>query len=376
MNSVLITANIFSDALSPLINLFDKVLVAIHSVVGSWGWSIIVLTILVRTALIPLTLKQIRSMQAMREFAPEIKALQEKYKGDRQKLNEEMMRFYRENEINPFASCLPLLAQAPVFIALFYLLQQDLKPHICPNIDSYAKSIGKSVSQVSCGQVPGSTGQEFLFIPDLTAKATGAVLVVLILLYVGSQLGSTLVMMTPTMDKTQRYIMFALPLFFVIFIVNFPAGLMVYWITTNLWTVGQQFVVKKTSPPIALEATGAAAVGSASKARDSGSESSGSKKSGGLMARLMEASAAAQEEAAAKKAESGDSSKSKRESGKRSASSSGASGRKKQDAKAAGSVKRTAGETPAGGDGYGDDGKRKSGPPPKKNRKKRTGRRR
>jgi len=359
VSNVLTIANIFSDALAPLINLFDKILVAIHGVVGSWGWSIIVLTVLIRSALIPLTLKQIRSMQAMREFAPEIKALQEKHKGDRQRLNEEMMKFYRDNQINPFASCLPLLAQAPVFISLFYLLQDDLKPHICPNIESYAKSVDKTISQVSCGQVPGSTGQEFLFIPDLTANATGAVLVVLIVLYVVSQLGSTLVMMTPTMDKTQRYIMFALPLIFVVFIINFPAGLMVYWITTNLWTVGQQFVVKKTSPPIDHEAEPAGEPeGKASKAAGKPS------KSGGLMAKLLEASANASEEAASRRSEQGSRGKSARSTGGKGSSDG------KADKKA------------SSGKGDGDSGtaeakpKGKSGPPPSRKKKKRTGRRR
>lgn len=246
MNTLNPVANIISDILGPVISALDWVMVQIHSVVGSWGLAIIFLTILVRIALIPLTVKQIRSMQAMQRLQPEIKALQAKYKGDKQKLNEEMMKFYRENEINPLGSCLPLVAQFPIFIALFYMLRQDLKLDICPGITQYAASIHKPVSAVACGQVPGSTGQEFLFIPDLTSKATGAVLVVLIAMYVGSQLGSSL-MMTSTMDKTQRNIMLAMPLVFVFFILGFPAGLIVYWITTNLWTVGQQYVVKRSS---------------------------------------------------------------------------------------------------------------------------------
>ena len=88
---------------------------------------------LVRAALLPLTLKQFKSMQNMAKFQPEIKKLQEKYKGDRERLNQEMMKFYRENKVNPFASCLPLLAQLPVFLALFYMLQDDLRLDICPD---------------------------------------------------------------------------------------------------------------------------------------------------------------------------------------------------------------------------------------------------
>ncbi|MFZ4534030.1 MAG: YidC/Oxa1 family membrane protein insertase [Alsobacter sp.] len=355
-----ITANIISDALAPLIAVFEKLLVGIHAVIPSWGLSIIVMTVVIRAALIPLTLKQIRSMQAMRELGPEIKAMQEKYKGDRQRMNEEMMKFYRDNQINPLASCLPLLAQAPVFISLFYMLQQDLKPHICPNITSYAASINKSVSQVACGQVPGSTDQKFLFIPDLTAKATGAVLVVLIVLYVGSQLGSSLVMMQPTMDKTQRYIMFALPLIFVVFIINFPAGLMVYWITTNLWTVGQQWVVKKTSPPLKPVVAGA---GSGSGSPPEPGEAK--KGSGGFMARLMDASAAA----SAEKAER-DAAKSSGTKAKGGKAAKGDAGTDK------GSSKKASSSSNGDGDGEGKPSGKKSGPPPQRNKKKRTGRRR
>jgi len=362
LSNLFITANIISDALAPLIAVFEKLLVAIHSVIPSWGLSIIVMTIVIRAALIPLTLKQIRSMQAMRELSPEIKAMQEKYKGDRQRMNEEMMKFYRENQINPLASCLPLLAQAPVFIALFYMLQQDLKPHICPNITTYAASINKSVSQVACGQVPGSTAQKFLFIPDLTAKATGAVLVVLIVLYVGSQLGSSLVMMQPTMDKTQRYIMFALPLIFVVFIINFPAGLMVYWITTNLWTVAQQWVVKKTSPPLTPVAVGA----SSGSSSGSSPPAEGDKKgSGGLFGRLLDASAAASAEKAERDAAKGSSDKTK-------------PGKPAKQTGTADKGLRKKSSSEGKGDG-GDDAKpsgKKSGPPPQRNKKKRTGRRR
>ena len=90
---------------------------------------------LVRAALLPLTLKQFKSMQNMVRFQPEIKKLQEKYKNDRERLNQEMMKFYRENKVNPFASCLPLVAQLPVFLALFYMLQDDLRLDICPDIN-------------------------------------------------------------------------------------------------------------------------------------------------------------------------------------------------------------------------------------------------
>jgi YidC/Oxa1 family membrane protein insertase len=235
-----------ANIVQPLIDVFDSILVFFHDSVGfSWGFSIIALTIVVRAALIPLTLKQFKSMQGLQRLAPEIKQLQEKYKDDKQRLNQEMMKFYQENKVNPFGSCLPLVLQLPVFFSLFYMLRKDLKLDICPGIVKYAAAHGTTVTATTCDQVsPGSA--QFLFIPDLTAKATGWVLAVLLVLYVGSQLLSS-VLMSVTADRNQRFIMIALPFVFVPFIQSFPAGLLVYWITTNLWTVGQQYVIRRTA---------------------------------------------------------------------------------------------------------------------------------
>jgi YidC/Oxa1 family membrane protein insertase len=216
---MMVLANIFQ----PLIDVADAVLLFFHDDVGfSWGASIIALTFVTRIAILPLSIKQIRSMRALQAFQPQIKEIQEKYKDDRQRMQREMMELYRENQINPLASCFPLLLQLPVFLALFYLLQDD--------------------------DVFGGTQPGFLFIPDLTANATGGVLAALIVIYVATQLGAGLVM-AATADRTQRLIMFGLPLVFVPIIISFPSGLIVYWITTNVWTIGQQFVVKRIAPP-------------------------------------------------------------------------------------------------------------------------------
>ncbi|MEA2312919.1 MAG: YidC/Oxa1 family rane protein insertase, partial [Solirubrobacteraceae bacterium] len=111
---------IASNPLQPLINVFEGILQFFHdNVVASWGASIICLTLIVRLCLLPLTLKQFKSMQAMAHLQPEIKKLQDRYKGDKERLNQEMMKFYRENKVNPFASCLPMVAQLPVFLSLF-----------------------------------------------------------------------------------------------------------------------------------------------------------------------------------------------------------------------------------------------------------------
>jgi YidC/Oxa1 family membrane protein insertase len=223
-----------------IVEALKPVLIFIHDTLGvSWGFSIVLLTVVVRAAMAPLTVKQFKSMQAMVSVAPQLKELQQKYKDDKQRQQQEVMKFYAENKINPFASCLPLLAQLPFFIGLFYLLQSDLRREIC---NQTAKA---------CGLVDGSNGAEkFLFVPDLTDKAHGAVLVVLIVLYIGSQLLSSL--LTPsTADRNQRMLMYGLPFVFTFFIINFPAGLIVYWITTNLWTVGQGYILRRRMGPIA-----------------------------------------------------------------------------------------------------------------------------
>jgi YidC/Oxa1 family membrane protein insertase len=236
----------FANVLQPLINVADSVMVFIHDhvVSGSWGFAIVGLTIVMRLVLLPLTLKQFHSMQSLQRLQPEIKALQAKYKGDKQRMNQELMKFYQENKVNPLGSCLPLAAQMPIFIALFYMLRKDLKHDICPHVVHAAQAAGKSITSVHCG-----SAAKFLFIPDLTAKATGAALGGLIVLYIGSQLASSL-LMTVTADRMQRRMMIVLPLVFVAFIISFPAGLIVYWITTNLWTIVQQFIVRRTVGPL------------------------------------------------------------------------------------------------------------------------------
>ena len=230
-----------ANPLQPLIDFFEGILKFFHDTGLSWGASIIALTLLVRIILLPLTLKQFKSMQSMAQLQPEIKKLQEKYKNDKERLNQEMMKFYRENKVNPFASCLPMVAQLPVFLSLFYMLRADLRRDICPDINPPTRD-----PPVPCGD--GGDAQ-FLFIPDLTNRAYGYVLVILIVLYVGSQLLSTLLMATTT-DRTQRMIFLALPFFFVLFVWQFPAGLLVYWITTNLWTIAQQAIVRKRLGPL------------------------------------------------------------------------------------------------------------------------------
>jgi YidC/Oxa1 family membrane protein insertase len=170
-----------ANVLQPLIDFSEGILKFFHNTVGfGWGLSIIFLTFVIRLIILPLTFRQVRSMQALQRLQPEIKKLQARYKDDRQRLNQEMMKFYQEHKVNPLSSCLPVLLQLPFFLALFYMLRHDLRMDICGQV---AKS---------CGAIEGDHGQKFLFIKDITDNATGAALIVLIVLYVGSQLPATL----------------------------------------------------------------------------------------------------------------------------------------------------------------------------------------
>jgi len=219
---------LIANVLQPLIDACEAVLRFWHDTIGdftgSWGVAIILLTFTVRIAILPLTFKGVKSMQRLQQLQPEIKQIQERYKGDRQRMNQEIMAFYQREKVNPLGSCLPLALQIPFFISLFYLLRSP----------SFKEDIAGNAS--------------FLAIDNLAEKVTDPILLgVLIVLYVGTQLAASAVTAISA-DPTQRRIMLALPFVFVFFIINFESGLIVYWITTNVWTIGQQLLVKKLYP--------------------------------------------------------------------------------------------------------------------------------
>jgi YidC/Oxa1 family membrane protein insertase len=223
-----------ADIFAPLENVAKAILDFFHDDVGfTWGTSIVALTVVIRTILIPLTYKQIKGMRAMQALQPEIKVIQEKYKNDRQRQQQEMMKFWQENKVNPLASCLPLLLQLPVFFALFRLLR------------------GAAFK----ADVLASGDQSWLFINSVIEKPQGTELIVLIVLFMGSMALSSLVMIqsSPGGGGSQQYIMLgAFALLGVFFVPGFPAGLSIYWITTNFWTVGQQYVAGKLIPAPAV----------------------------------------------------------------------------------------------------------------------------
>jgi YidC/Oxa1 family membrane protein insertase len=217
-----------ANVLQPLVDACQWILEFWHDLIGdfdgAWGVAIILMTFTVRLIILPLTFKGVKSMQRLQTLQPAIKQIQERYKDDKQRMNQEVMAFYQREKVNPLSSCFPLLLQIPFFIALFSLLRSsEFKADIASN-------------------------PSFLAIDNLAENITDPVLLgVVIVLYVGTQLAASAVTAISA-DPTQRRIMFALPFVFVIFIINFPAGLIVYWITTNVWTIGQQLLVKKLYP--------------------------------------------------------------------------------------------------------------------------------
>jgi YidC/Oxa1 family membrane protein insertase len=210
--------------LTPLENLLRDVLkwLGPHGTIGlTWAWSIVALTVIVRLLLVPLTVRQIHSMQNLQRHAPQMKELQKKYKDDKKRQQEELMKFYRENNINPASSCLPLLAQFPVFISLYLVLKHF--PHL-----------------------PGDNLM-WLGLVNITDKASVGWGPLLIAVYLVSQLASSY-FMSATADRSQRIMLLVLPFAFIPFVIHFKVGLVIYWMTTNLWTVGQGLITRRLMP--------------------------------------------------------------------------------------------------------------------------------
>jgi YidC/Oxa1 family membrane protein insertase len=222
---------ILGGLLSPIEDVLTEVLIWLHETGGlTWAWSIAALTVIVRILLVPLAIKQVHSMQSLQIHAPEMKAIQQRYKSDRQRQSEELMKFYRENNINPYASCLPIVFQIPIFFALFFVLR-DFEEEI---YDRFPESTLDWLGLVTITQDVG--------------ESAGSILLVAI--YVASQLTSTYLMSTSMQSAAQRWMIMLLPIVFVPFIfqIGFPTGLLIYWLTTNLWTTGQGIVTRRLMP--------------------------------------------------------------------------------------------------------------------------------
>jgi YidC/Oxa1 family membrane protein insertase len=225
-----------ANILQPIEDAAEAVLQFFHDDVGlSWGTSIIALTIVVRVVLIPLTYKQIKGMRGLQALQPQIKLIQEKYKNDRQRMQQEMMRFYQENKVNPLASCLPLILQLPIFFALFQLLR------------------GNSFEQ----DVESSGGAGWFFVDSVVENPQGTETIILMVLFAASMALSMYVTMRSspsTVGNQQYFLLGAFALVGVFFVPSFPAGLSLYWITTNFWTVLQSYAAAKLIPAPAAPA--------------------------------------------------------------------------------------------------------------------------
>ena len=224
------------------------VLAFFYGIIPNAGFAIIMLTVVVRLILFPLTAKQAKSMIAMQRAQPEIKKLQAKYKNDRTKLNEEMMKFYKENSINPLGGCLPLLAQTPIFIALYQTLRQIQK--FVPLKSQMFDAMCHPATTAKLCTAP--TLDFFGMNLALSAKdAHGAdaipyyVLVALVVTTAYFQQRQTMRNQT-TVNTQMQIIGKVMPVFFGFISINLPAGVVLYFFTSNLWQMGQQEVVYRT----------------------------------------------------------------------------------------------------------------------------------
>ena len=186
----------------------------IHSIVGNWGWSIILLTVLVKALFYPLNATSFRSMAKMRKLGPQLQALKEKYGDDRQKMSQEMMELYRKEKVNPMGGCLPILVQMPVFIALYWTLLESVELRQAPWL----------------GWIYDLSQMDPYFILPLIMGA--------------SMFAQQMLNPTPP-DPTQAKVMKMMPVIFTFFFLFFPAGLVLYWVTNNILSIVQQYIITK-----------------------------------------------------------------------------------------------------------------------------------
>lgn len=257
--------------LNPLYDAVSWIIVQFHSFYSlifdkdsgwAWGLSIVSLVVLIRICLIPLFVKQIKSTRNMQALQPKMKAIQERYKNDRQKQSEEMMKLYKETGTNPLSSCLPILAQSPFFFALYHVLSNIAKGN---EVGVIHHSLVQSAQNAHIFGAPLSA--KFL---DSASKASelGATLtnvrlvtIIMIVLMSASQFFTQRQLMTKNVDMSvktpfmqqQKMLMYVFPLIFAVLGINFPVGVLIYWLTTNVWTMGQQmFVIYRNPTPGSL----------------------------------------------------------------------------------------------------------------------------
>ncbi|MGW6459327.1 membrane protein insertase YidC [Streptomyces sp. NPDC055078] len=255
-------ASFFSFITTPV----SWVIVQFHKLYGAifgpdtgwaWGLSIVSLVVLIRICLIPLFVKQIKSMRNMQALQPKMKAIQERYKSDKQRQSEEMMKLYKETGTNPLSSCLPILAQSPFFFALYHVLSSIASGKTVGVID---KSLLDSARQAHIFGAP--LASKFMDSPEKVAALDASltdvriVTAIMIILMSASQFYTQRQLMQKNVDLTvktpymqqQKMMMYIFPVIFAVMGINFPVGVLVYWLTTNVWTMGQQMYVINQNP--------------------------------------------------------------------------------------------------------------------------------
>ncbi|MFF5014207.1 membrane protein insertase YidC [Streptomyces sp. NPDC001165] len=255
-------ASLFSFITTPV----SWVIVQFHTVYGAifgpdtgwaWGLSIVSLVILIRICLIPLFVKQIKATRAMQTLQPEMKKIQERYKNDKQRQSEEMMKLYKESGTNPLSSCLPILAQSPFFFALYHVLNGIASGQTIGVINqSLLESARKA--HIFGAPLAAKFKDSASTVEALGATVTDVrvVTALMIVLMSASQFYTQRQLMTKNVDTTvktpfmqqQKMLMYVFPIMFAVFGINFPVGVLVYWLTTNVWTMGQQMYVIHNNP--------------------------------------------------------------------------------------------------------------------------------
>ncbi|MFF3938644.1 membrane protein insertase YidC [Streptomyces phaeofaciens] len=255
-------ASLFSFITTPV----SWVIVQFHTVYGAifgpdtgwaWGLSIVSLVILIRICLIPLFVKQIKATRAMQTLQPEMKKIQERYKNDKQRQSEEMMKLYKETGTNPLSSCLPILAQSPFFFALYHVLNGIANNETVGVIN---ESLLQSAQKAHIFGAPlaakfTDSASEVAAL-DASLTTVRIVTAIMIVLMSASQFFTQRQLMTKNVDTSvktpfmqqQKMLMYVFPIMFAVFGINFPVGVLVYWLTTNVWTMGQQMYVIRNNP--------------------------------------------------------------------------------------------------------------------------------
>jgi YidC/Oxa1 family membrane protein insertase len=279
----------------PFFEVFATALAAIYAVVADYGASIILLTVAVRLVLLPLSIKQTKSMREMQRIQPELRKIQQKHKGDRQKLTEAQMALYKEHGVNPFGGCGPLVLQFPVLIALYWVIRQPLKymDHIggwaLPlDLERHALAVHQFLGlRLDCSAATARTGEASEAVT--AACGSGPVAMIPYLLLVGL-MGFTTYYQQKQMQATQaatgpqaqqmQMITKVMPVFLVVIGYSFPAALVLYWTVTNLWTIVQQRIMLQGVPQLGSGAAQAPAEKTTNKPKPKGPKPSAGKPPG------------------------------------------------------------------------------------------------